>query len=200
MIYTKKDGTAVSYDTKNYYKVYRDRHSERMRCEDCNREVAELAFKRHLASTFHANMVARNGRAKPPPMPEERESEPKEVDSVPDSPKEIPALNIAMTVKELRSKAKDLNIKGYSRMSKGQLEELINKGTIGNPEPVTKPAPVADVQAVAAPEPAKSAKKPNAWNTFLSGFAKEKGLSLKEAMKTAKEAWIEHKAKATKSA
>lgn len=198
MIYTKKDGTAVSYDTKNYYKVYRERHSERIHCEDCNREVAELAFKRHLASTFHANMAARNSRAKPPPMPEERESEPK-VDPVPDSPKEIPALNISMTVKELRSKAKDLNIKGYSRMSKGQLEELINKGTIGNPEPVTKPAPVADVQAVVA-EPVKAAKKPNAWNTFLSGFAKEKGLSLKEAMKTAKEAWAEHKAKASKSA
>jgi hypothetical protein len=193
MIYTKKDGTSVNYDTKAYHKVYRERHSERIRCEDCDREVAELAFKRHLASTFHANMVARNGRSKPPPMPEER-------DSVPDSPKEIPALNIAMTVKELRSKAKDLNIKGYSRMSKGQLEELINKGTIGNPEPVTKPAPVAEAAPAAVAEPAKPAKKPNAWNTFLSGFAKEKGLSLKEAMKTAKEAWIEHKAKATKSA
>lgn len=88
-----------------------------------------------------------------------------------------------MSVSELKAKAKELNLHGYSRLTKPQLEELLAKAMI-----------VPQVEVKTEAEPVKAAKGKSMWNTFLSEYRKENGVSLKEAMK-AKDKYQEWKAK-----
>ena len=99
-----------------------------------------------------------------------------------------------MSVKEMKAKAKELNLKGYSKMNKPELEQLITQGNIGAPIEVSREMPVKEVK-----EPVKGVKEPAAaevkepaatktkaispWNAFLSEYRKENNVSLKEAMK-----------------
>ena len=200
--YTRKDGTIVRYDTKEYDAQYRAAHAEETYyCKPCNREITILNVKRHNKSNYH---LKRGGHAVPlnplapsdepedvsEPEPEpEPESQGVKGDSMPpvlkDLKESLPKL-YKMTVKEMKAKAKELNIKGYSRMTKTQLEDLITKGTIG--------APVVDVE-VSVPEAAvHNGKGKSPWNQFLKEHMAANKVTLKEAMQ-AKEAYAAWKAK-----
>lgn len=115
------------------------------------------------------------------------------------------------TLRELRTLAKDLKIRGYSTAKKDRLIQLLEdhhhvasltKGTApasapapsDAPEPAPAPSkasesfvvPETDEPAQDAPAvPAKKEKKPrkaNAWNSFLRDYRKENNCTLKVAM------------------
>jgi hypothetical protein len=114
-----------------------------------------------------------------------------------------------MSLVELRLLAKELNIKGSSKLNKTQLTEMLEKhgkpaepiAVIGQKETVhaviepiaekSKPKKAVKVEepmkeAEKAPVPlsesAKKARSPSAWNEFLQAYKAEHGCSLKEAM------------------
>jgi len=101
------------------------------------------------------------------------------------------------TVKDLRICAKGLGLKGYSSLTKSELEEFISKaGPAKAPEMEMVKAP----ETVKAPanEPAapveKKVRTKSTWNTFLSDYRVANNCSLKAAM-GAKDAYAEFKAK-----
>jgi hypothetical protein len=194
--YTRKDGTAVRYETKEYNDAYRAAHSEQpVHCKACDKQVSALNLARHIRSAYHQKreeVVAAEPEV-PEPIPEPvKEPEPV-VMEVKDSRPKI----YTMTVKEMKAKAKELNLKGYSKLTKPELEQLITKGNIGTPVEVTKeevkesaPAPAAAVKEPAATK----TKATSPWNAFLSEYRKENNVSLKEAMKQ-KSAYVTWKGK-----
>jgi hypothetical protein len=108
-----------------------------------------------------------------------------------------------MSIKEMKAKAKELNLKGFSKMNKSQLEQLITQGNIGAPIEVSREMPVKEpVKEVKEPAAAAEVKEPAAtktkaispWNVFLSEYRKENNVSLKEAMKQ-KDAYMQWKSK-----
>ena len=100
-----------------------------------------------------------------------------------------------MSVAELKAKAKELNLHGYSKLTKPQLEELLAKALVVEmPVEVKIKVEGEDKTARSMEEPMK-AKGKSSWNTFLSEYRKENGVSLKEAMK-AKDKYPEWKLKA----
>ena len=198
--YIRKDGTAVRYETKEYNDAYRAAHSEQpVHCKACDKQVSALNLARHMRSAYHKKreeVVA----AEPIAEPEVPEPEPvKEPEPVPLEVKDSRPKIYTMTVKEMKAKAKELNLKGYSKMTKPELEQLITKGNIGAPVETMKEAPVKEVKKPAAEaevkEPAATKTKATSpWNSFLSEYRKENNVSLKEAMKQ-KDAYVTWKGK-----
>jgi hypothetical protein len=88
------------------------------------------------------------------------------------------------TVKDLRIMAKGQGLKGYSSMTKPQLEEFISKASVAMGNPIAKEEVkehVAEASTPAATEKAKRAK--SQWNEFLSEHRVKNNISLKDAMK-----------------
>ena len=210
--YTRKDGTSIRYETKEYNDAYRAARSEQpIHCKACDKQVSALNLARHMRSAYHKKRAG-EGDLRSPLTPLPVESEIEEVkEEVKEEPEPMPVpMEVkdsrpkiyTMSVKEMKVKAKDLNLKGYSKMTKPQLEELLQKGTIGAPVEVTKevqPAPVKPAAAaeVKVKEPAATKTKPiSPWNTFLSEYRKENNVSLKEAMKQ-KDAYATWKGKSS---
>ncbi len=92
--------------------------------------------------------------------------------------------------KELRSIAKELSIRGYSKMNKAQLTSAIE----GDVEPATD---AVDAEApkhlkLSVPKEEKTARKSTSkWVAFCKEYSKENGVSYKEAMskKSEYDAW-----------
>lgn len=124
-------------------------------------------------------------------------------------------------VAQLRSLAKDLNIKGYSTAKKADLIALLeghSQKTMPVAEAPVAEAPVAEapvkeeLKAVKAPKAprvvkavaeaketsvsaeAKKARNPSSWSEFLKSYKREHSCSLKEAM-SKKAEYAEYKAK-----
>jgi hypothetical protein len=191
--YTRKDGTVVRYETKEYDAQYRAAHSEQpVHCKTCDKQVSALNLARHMRSGYHKKreeeLVAPGqlivaGASPPEPEPV-KEPEPEPMPVPLEGFKET--IKIYMTVKDLKAKAKELNLKGFSKMTKPQLEELLQKGTIGTPVETVKEVEVEKpaAAAVEVKEPAATKTKGiSPWNAFLSEYRKEHNVSLKEAMK-----------------
>ena len=115
-----------------------------------------------------------------------------------------------MSLVELRLLAKDLNIKGVSKLNKTQLTEMLEKHgkpaepiavintkdtvhaviepVVEKPKPKSKkvkeeePMKEAEKAPVPLTESAKKARSPSSWNEFLQAYKTEHGCSLKEAM------------------
>ena len=192
-IYTRKDGTAVRYDTKEYDAQYRSAlKAEPHWCQSCQKLIGALNVHRHLRSIYHFKRLPEEPEPIPEPIPEPTPEPVAEPEPVPMELKESRPKIYTMTVKEMKAKAKELNLKGYSKMTKPELEQLITQGNIGAPIEVTKEVkePVKEVKEP-APAPAAEVKEPAAtktkaispWNAFLSEYRKENNVSLKEAMK-----------------
>lgn len=188
--YTKKDGTQVKYDTKAYNELYRTRHKDEYYCETCQKKISNMSATRHLKTSFHTKRLPKEAEVK---EPEVKTPEPEPVPEPKENPKES-----YMSVKDLKMKAKEMNLHGYSRMTKGQLEEFITKASIvpaGKPFEFEK-APVHEKHEAQSPPPAETKPKAKSkWNTFLSEYSKANNVSLKTAM-GAKDAWEAYKTKA----
>lgn len=87
------------------------------------------------------------------------------------------------SAKELRDIAKELGLRGYSKMNKGQLTEAIesqvrhNKSEVAKvteSEPETSPTP--------APAPKQKRTSNSPWVQFCREHSKEQGITYKEAM------------------
>ena len=211
--YTRKDGTSIRYETKEYNDAYRAARSEQpIHCKACDKQVSALNLARHMRSAYHKKRAG-EGDLRPPLTPLPVESEIEEVkEEVKEEPEPMPVpMEVkdsrpkiyTMSVKEMKSKAKELNLKGYSKMNKPELAQLITQGNIGAPIEVTKEVQAAPVKEEVKPaaaevkEPAATKTKTiSPWNTFLSEYRKENNVSLKEAMKQ-KEAYATWKEKAS---
>lgn len=194
--YIRKDGTTVRYETKTYDDEYRQRHREEPYwCQSCHKLIYALNANRHNQTPYHIKRAARTAKQVEPVVVNEPEPEPVVVNEpVPRELKDSLVKDIVMTVKEMKAKAKELNLKGYSKLTKPQLEELLAKGSIAAKETVAELEPK---EPMAKEEPAKAKKGKSAWNTFLTEYRLANGVSLKEAMK-AKAAFAEWKAKQAK--
>ena len=123
------------------------------------------------------------------------------------------------TVKDLRTLAKDLGLRGYSTANKARLIELLGnheksseqskKSEAPAPskdaapedeapknETFEEPAKTEDEPRVEAPKKHNRVRAANPWNTFLAEYRKEHGCSLKDAMKH-KDEYTAWKAKKT---
>lgn len=99
------------------------------------------------------------------------------------------------TVKDLRICAKGLGLKGYSSLTKSELEEFISKaGPAKAPEMETVKAPANEPANEPAAPVEKKVRTKSTWNTFLSDYRVANNCSLKAAM-GAKDAYAEFKAK-----
>lgn len=89
------------------------------------------------------------------------------------------------SAKELRDIAKDLGLRGYSKMNKGQLtdaieghvkssKELANKTAPKEPPADTTPAPVKEKR------PKRASTSP--WVAFCKDYSEKNGVTYKEAM------------------
>jgi hypothetical protein len=89
------------------------------------------------------------------------------------------------SAKELRDIAKELGLRGYSKMNKGQLTEAIEsqvrhnksevaKVTESEPENTTPPTP--------PPAPKQKRASTSPWVQFCREHSKEQGITYKEAM------------------
>ena len=114
-------------------------------------------------------------------------------------------------VAQLRSLAKDLNIKGYSTAKKADLIALL-EGHSQKTMPVAEAPVKEELKAVKAPKAprvvkavaeaketsvsaeAKKARNPSSWSEFLKSYKREHSCSLKEAM-SKKAEYAEYKAK-----
>lgn len=97
------------------------------------------------------------------------------------------------SAKELRDIAKDLGIRGYSKMNKSQLTESIEGHVKSNKalaeksvpkessEPAQQPVKV-ESEPAPAPAPAKSKRTKSPWVSFCQEYSKEHGVTYKEAM------------------
>lgn len=104
------------------------------------------------------------------------------------------------TVKDLKICAKGLGLKGYSTLTKSELEEMIGKAGVPAQAPVAKKdeAPMAKEPAkepTVVPEiKEKRVRAKSTWNAFLSDYRTTNKCSLKDAM-AAKDAYAEFKTK-----
>lgn len=121
---------------------------------------------------------------------------------------------------ELRDIAKELKIRGYSRMKKAELEEAISQQLKGlneetvpvaeKPKPskeellkeleaskaeAKKPAPAEKIDAFEKAASTAKERKPSAWHDYVRAYAKENGLTYKQAMSAAGPSYHEKKAK-----
>lgn len=205
--YTRKDGTVVRYETKEYNDAYRAARCEQpIHCKACDKQVSALNLARHMRSAYHLKRAG-EGDLRSPLTPLPVESEIEEVkEEVKEEPEPMPVpMEVkdsrpkiyTMSVKEMKVKAKELNLVGYSKMTKPQLEELLQKGTIGAPVETMKEAPVKPAAAAEVKEPAATkTKAASPWNTFLSEYRKANNVSLKDAMKQ-KDAYATWKGKSS---
>jgi hypothetical protein len=98
------------------------------------------------------------------------------------------------TVKDLRMQAKGQGLKGYSSMTKGQLEEFISKAAEAMGAPLDKKEVKEHVAEAATPAATEKAKRSKSlWNEFLSEHRVKNNISLKAAMK-AKDEYAAYKA------
>jgi len=87
--------------------------------------------------------------------------------------------------RELRDIAKELGLRGYSKMNKTQLTEAIEghvqhskaEAQKSNPEPTTEP-----VTEPTKPAPKQKRTSTSPWVEFCRTHAKEQGITYKEAM------------------
>jgi hypothetical protein len=85
------------------------------------------------------------------------------------------------SAKELREIAKDLGLRGYSKMNKTQLTESIEGHVKTSKELVEKSTPKEESTEPTAP--VKQKRKSNSpWVSFCRDYAKEHGVTYKEAM------------------
>jgi|TARA_R100000951_G_C2604863_1_gene169309 hypothetical protein len=85
------------------------------------------------------------------------------------------------SAKELREIAKDLGLRGYSKMNKTQLTESIEGHVKTSKDLVAKSTPKEE--STEAPAPVKQKRKSNSpWVSFCRDYAKEHGVTYKEAM------------------
>ena len=85
------------------------------------------------------------------------------------------------SAKELREIAKDLGLRGYSKMNKTQLTESIEGHVKTSKELVAKSVPKEE--PTEAPVPTKQKRKSNSpWVAFCRDYARENGVTYKEAM------------------
>ena len=88
------------------------------------------------------------------------------------------------SVKDLRIMAKGQGLKGYSSMTKHQLEEFITLASTAMGAPIAKEEVKEQVAAAATPAATEKAKRAKSqWNEFLSEHRVKNNVSLKEAMK-----------------
>jgi hypothetical protein len=94
------------------------------------------------------------------------------------------------TVKDLRMMAKGQGLKGYSSMTKGELEEFISKASAAmGTTPMAKEEIKEHVKEASTPAATEKAKRVKSqWNEFLTEHRVKANVSLKEAMK-AKDAY-----------
>ena len=85
--------------------------------------------------------------------------------------------------RELRDIAKELGLRGYSKMNKTQLTEAIeghvqhSKATVQKSKPTEEPAPEPT-----KPAPKQKRTSTSPWVEFCRTHAKEQGITYKEAM------------------
>lgn len=88
------------------------------------------------------------------------------------------------SAKELRDIAKDLGLRGYSKMNKSQLTEAIEGHVKSNKELAEKSVP--KVESEPAQEPVKASRPKRAstspWVAFCKEYSKSNGVTYKEAM------------------
>jgi hypothetical protein len=106
---------------------------------------------------------------------------------------------IMVNCKELRDLAKELKIRGYSKMNKQQLVDAVEgyaKAT-KPADPVEAPSQPKDTEPTEAPTPAppkKARSSTSPWVAFCREYSKEQGIPYKEAMKS-KDQYLEWKSK-----
>ncbi len=93
------------------------------------------------------------------------------------------------SAKELRDIAKDLGIRGYSKMNKSQLTDSIEGHVKGNKELAEKSVPKEasepaqePVKVESEPAPNKTKRTKSPWVSFCQEYSKENGVTYKEAM------------------
>ena len=99
--------------------------------------------------------------------------------------------------KELRDLAKELKIRGYSKMNKQQLVEAVEgyaKATKPAEPPVEAPAKTEPTEAPTPAAPKKGRASTSPWVAFCREYSKEQGIPYKEAMKS-KDKYLEWKSK-----
>ena len=95
-------------------------------------------------------------------------------------------------VSELKEVARDLGIRGYTKMKKAELIEAIENNS--HTEEVVKKAREQADSKPAAEKP-KRERKGNAWNSYLKDKREKTGCSLKEAMNGDRSDYAEYKKK-----
>jgi len=87
------------------------------------------------------------------------------------------------SAKELREIAKDLGLRGYSKMNKTQLTESIEGHVKTSKDLVAKSVPKEETTEAPVSVPPKQKRKSNSpWVAFCRDYARDNGVTYKEAM------------------